>query len=86
MADLWFFTAHDKRGARMAAVGPTWWRWTASWVPGERWRCGAVYLTAGYGGGRYVALVIGERMDDAPWSMALGPMQVVVSARRRDPA
>ena len=29
-------------------------------------------------GGRYVALVLGERMDDAPWSVALGSVQVVV--------
>ena len=83
MADFRLFAGRNKRGGLFAAIGPAHFRLIVCWAPGERWRCGATCFQVGLGPGRYVALVLGERMDDAPRSIALGPVQVVYSTQRR---
>ena len=44
---------------------------------GDRWWFGGVSVSIGTGFGGYVGIVLGEHIDDAPYSIGCGPVQVV---------
>ncbi len=61
------------------ALGPVRCRLGLARHYGTRWSLGGISINFGNGRGGYVGLVLGEHIDDAPWSIGLGPVQVVSS-------
>jgi hypothetical protein len=58
-------------------LGATYWRLVLARHYGARWRLGGISISFGYGRGGYVGMVLGEHIDDAPWSIRFGPVQLV---------
>ena len=61
------------------AFGPVRCRLVLARHYGTRWPLGGITIAFGNGRGGYVGLVLGEHIDDALWSIGLGPVQVVSS-------
>jgi hypothetical protein len=68
----------DDRGWGIG-VGPARRRLVLARHYGARWWFGGISISWGTGAGGYVGLVLGERIDNAPWSIGLGPLQIVAS-------